>query len=46
MLDIKEAIKYIGRNYDLFLKNFNDADDSFDDDDLKTELSKQGDYKI
>lgn len=46
MLDIKEAIKYIGRNYDLFLKNFNDADDSFDDDDLKTELSKRGDYKI
>ena len=45
MLDIKEAIKYIGRNYDLFLKNFNDADDSFDDD-LKTELSKRGDYKI
>ena len=46
MLDIEEAIKYIGRNYDLFLKHFNDVDDSFDDDDLKTELSKRGDYKV
>lgn len=46
MLDIEEAMKYVGRNYDLFLKHFNDIDDSFDDDDLKAALVKRGEYKL
>lgn len=42
---IKEAIEYVGRNYDLFLKHFNDVDDMFDDDDLKKALVDRCEYK-
>lgn len=41
----KKAIKYIGRNYDLFLKHYNDTNFEFDDEDLKNALRKRGEYK-
>lgn len=41
----KEAINYISRNYDLFLKHYNDITDDFDDEDLFNALRKRGDYK-
>lgn len=40
-----EAINYIGRNYDLFLKHYNSTDEEYDDDDLKEDLRKRGEYK-
>lgn len=46
MDDIKEAMDYVGRNYDLFLKHFNDTDDSYDDDDLKRDLANRGEYVL
>lgn len=46
MADIEEAIDYVGRNYDLFLKHFNDTDDSYDDDDLKRDLADRGEYLL
>lgn len=42
---MQEGIDYVGRNADLFLRHYNDTDDSFDDDDLKDELRKRGEYK-
>ena len=45
MNNIEEAIEYVGRNYDLFLKHFNDTTDEYDDDDLKEDLRKRGEYK-
>ena len=42
--DVKEAIGYVGRNYDIFLKHFLDTDDSFIDDDLFDTLSERGEY--
>lgn len=45
MLKIKKAMKYIGRNYDLFLKHYNDTDNSFDDEDLFNALRERGEYK-
>ena len=39
------AIEYVGKNYALFLKHFNDTDDSFSDDDLKDALRERGYYK-
>lgn len=42
---INEGIKYVADNFDLFLKHFNDLDDSYDDDDLKEDLRKRGYYK-
>ena len=41
----KEAMDYVGRNYDLFLKHFNDTDFSFDDEDLANALRERGEYK-
>lgn len=41
----ESAIEYVGKNYDLFLKHFNDTDDSFSDDDLKDALRERGYYK-
>ena len=41
----QSAIEYVGKNYDLFLKHFNDIDDSFSDDDLKNALRERGYYK-
>lgn len=43
--DIKEALQYVSKNLDLFLKHFNSTPYEFDDDDLKDELRKRGEYK-
>lgn len=43
---IKDAIKYVGRNYDLFLKHYNDITNDFRDIDLFKALAERGDYKI
>lgn len=43
--DIRLALFYIGKNYDLFLKHFSDTDDSFIDDDLFNALRDRGVYK-
>ena len=45
MNNIKAAMEYIGRNYDLFLKHYESSEDIYDDDDLKNDLRKRGDYK-
>ena len=42
---LKEAAQYIGRNYDLFLKHYNDTDFSFDDEALYQALRERGEYK-
>lgn len=42
---IKEAIEYVVRNLDLFLKHFNTSALEFDDDDLKEALRERGEYK-
>lgn len=44
-IKIKEAMKYIGRNHDLFLKHYQSSEDEYDDDDLKDDLRKRGEYK-
>ena len=41
-----DAILYVGRNSDLFLKHYNDTSDEFDDEDLFLALKERGDYKI
>lgn len=41
---IEEGIKYVARNYDLFLKHYMDTDLSFDDSDLFDSLRERGDY--
>jgi len=43
--EINKAIKYVGRNYDIFLKHYNGTDDSFDDEDLYNALRERGEYK-
>lgn len=45
MKDIEKGIEYVARNWDLFLKHYNDTDFSFDDDDLKDALKERGDYR-
>ena len=40
----EEAIRYVGRNADLFLKHYMDASETFDDDDLINALRVRGDY--
>ena len=42
---INNAIKYIGRNYDLFLKHYMDVDDTFDDQDLFDALRDRNEFK-
>ena len=42
---IQDGIRYVGRNYDLFLKHFMDIDFSFDDEDLFNALRNRGEYK-
>lgn len=42
---INEAIKYIKKNQDLFQKCLDDKDEEYDEDDLKDDLRKRGDYK-
>lgn len=42
---IKEAIKYVGKYYKIFLEHYNDTEDKFDDEDLFNALRKKGAYK-
>lgn len=46
MKKIKDAMKYVGRNYDLFLKHYNSSNDIFDDYDLFKALAERGDYTL
>lgn len=46
MKKIKDAINYVGRNYDLFLKHYNSSNDIFDDYDLFKTLAERGDYTL
>ena len=43
---IKEAMDYVGRNYDLFLKHIQDVDDSFTDRDLEDALIERGEFHL
>lgn len=43
--DIKQALDYVIRNLDIFLKHYNSTPFEFDDDDLKDELRKRGEYR-
>ena len=40
--NIKEAVQYISRNLDLFLKHYNSTPFDYDDDHLKDDLRKRG----
>ena len=40
-----DGIKYVGKNYDLFLKHYMDTTDDFDDEDLFNALREKGEYK-
>lgn len=42
---IGKALEYIGRNYDLLLRHYNDVNFSFDDEDLKEALRNRGEYR-
>ena len=42
---VEDAIEYVGRNYETFLKHYNDTDGSFDDESLFAELRQRGQYK-
>lgn len=44
MTKLREDMKYVARNYDLFLKHFMDTDFTFDDEDLFNALRSRGDY--
>ena len=46
MKKIKDAMKYVGRNYDLFLKHYNDTNNEFRDIDLFKALAERGDYTL
>lgn len=41
----REGIEYIARNYDLFLKHYNDVEDEFTDVELFEALRERGDFK-
>lgn len=43
--DIDDALNYVSRNLDLFLKHFNTSAFEYDDDDFKEDLRKRGEYK-
>ena len=45
MNKIKEAMKYISKNYDLFLKHYESSYNDFDDNDLFDALRERGDFK-
>lgn len=45
MRNIQDAMNYIGRNSDLFLKHYNDTEDEFDDEDLFNALREREEYK-
>ena len=42
---VEKGLEYIGRNYDLFLKIYNDIDGSYDIDNFLSDLRKRGEYK-
>lgn len=44
MQDLKAGIEYVARNYDVFLKHYNNAGAGFDDDDLIEALKEKGEY--
>ena len=46
MKKIKDAMKYVGRNYDIFLKHYNDTNNEFRDIDLFKALAERGDYTL
>ena len=47
MKKMKEAMKYVGRNYDLFLRHYSDDDkNEFTDLKLFRELAKRGEFKM
>lgn len=43
--ELEEGIKYVARNYDLFLKHYNNDGNYFDDEDLINALKEKGEYK-
>ena len=46
--ELEEGIKYVARNYDLFLKHYNNDGNNgagFDDEDLINALKEKGEYK-
>lgn len=43
--DIKQALNYVVKNIDLFLKHYNSTPYEFNDDDLKDALKERGYYK-
>lgn len=44
MNNIEKGIQYVARNYDLFLRHYNDTTWEFDDEELLTELRNRGEY--
>lgn len=45
MKKLQEGIDYVGRNYDLFLKHYQDTSFDFDDEDLFNALRERGEYR-
>lgn len=43
--ELEKGIKYVARNYDLFLKHYNNDGNYFDDEDLINALKEKGEYK-
>lgn len=43
--DILEGISYVKRNYDIFLRHYNDTTFEFDDEDLYQALRDRGEYR-
>lgn len=41
---LADALEYVARNYDLFLKHYFDTDFNFDDEDLFNALRERGEY--
>lgn len=42
---IEDGLEYVGRNWDILLKHYNDTDGTFDDAALFDELRNRGEYK-
>jgi len=45
LAEFDEGLKYIARNYDIFLKHYNDTTFEFDDEDMFDALRARGEYK-
>lgn len=41
----KDGVEYVARNYDIFLKHYNDTNFEFDDEDMYDALRERGEYK-